>query len=99
MTTLREKAIEIGAEVFSPARYIISQMAVVAVSRELFRPSSEGFDGSGFFSNRSMGRSRPRDADTGVLSNVDKMQVELAQGQRGKDFKSDYRDGNNPKPA
>jgi hypothetical protein len=36
MTTLREKVIKIGAKVVSHARYIIFQMAEVAVSRELF---------------------------------------------------------------
>jgi hypothetical protein len=36
MTTLREKVIKIGAKVISHARYIIFQMAEVAVPRELF---------------------------------------------------------------
>lgn len=36
MTTLREKVIEIGAKVVCHARYVIFQMAEVAVSRELF---------------------------------------------------------------
>jgi hypothetical protein len=36
MTTLREKVIKIGAKVVSHARYIVFQMAEVAVSRELF---------------------------------------------------------------
>ena len=36
MTTLREKVIKIGAKVVCHARYIIFQMAEVAVSRELF---------------------------------------------------------------
>jgi hypothetical protein len=36
MTTLREMVIKIGAKVVSHARYIIFQMAEVAVSRELF---------------------------------------------------------------
>jgi hypothetical protein len=36
MTTLREKAIKIGAKVVCHARYVIFQMAEVAVSRELF---------------------------------------------------------------
>jgi hypothetical protein len=36
MTTLREKLIKIGAKVVSHARYIIFQMAEVAVSQELF---------------------------------------------------------------
>ena len=35
MTILREKVIKIGANVVSPARYIIFQMAKVVVSREL----------------------------------------------------------------
>jgi hypothetical protein len=36
MTTLREKVIKIGAKVVSHARYIIFQMAEVAVSSGLF---------------------------------------------------------------
>lgn len=36
MTTLREKVIKIGAKVVLHARYIIFQMAEVAVSQELF---------------------------------------------------------------
>jgi hypothetical protein len=36
MTTLREKVIKIGAKVVSNARYVIFQMAEVAVSRGLF---------------------------------------------------------------
>jgi hypothetical protein len=36
MTTLREKVIKIGAKVVCHARYIIFQLAEVAVSRELF---------------------------------------------------------------
>jgi hypothetical protein len=36
MTTLREKVIKIGAKVVCHARYVIFQMAEVAVSRELF---------------------------------------------------------------
>jgi len=36
MTTLREKVIKIGAKVICHARYLIFQMAEVAVSRELF---------------------------------------------------------------
>lgn len=36
MTTLREKVIRIGAKVVCHARYIVFQMAEVAVSRELF---------------------------------------------------------------
>jgi hypothetical protein len=36
MTTLREKLIKIGAKVVCHARYIIFQLAEVAVSRELF---------------------------------------------------------------
>ena len=36
MTTLREKVIKIGAKVVAHARYIIFQLAEVAVSRELF---------------------------------------------------------------
>ncbi|MGA2639700.1 MAG: transposase [Spirochaetia bacterium] len=35
-TTLREKVIRIGAKVICHARYIVLQMAEVAVSRELF---------------------------------------------------------------
>ena len=36
MTTLREKLIKIGAKVVSHARYVIFQMAEVAISKELF---------------------------------------------------------------
>ena len=36
MTTLRERVIKIGAKVVCHARYVIFQMAEVAVSRELF---------------------------------------------------------------
>jgi hypothetical protein len=36
LTTLREKVIKIGAKVVSHARYLVFQMAEVAVSRELF---------------------------------------------------------------
>jgi hypothetical protein len=36
MTTLREKLIKIGAKVVCHARYVIFQMAEVAISRELF---------------------------------------------------------------
>ncbi len=36
MTTLREKLIKIGAKVVTHSRYVIFQMAEVAVSRELF---------------------------------------------------------------
>jgi hypothetical protein len=36
MTTLREKVIKIGAKVVNHARYIVFQMAEVAVSKELF---------------------------------------------------------------
>ena len=36
MTTLREKVIKIGAKAICHARYLIFQMAEVAVSRELF---------------------------------------------------------------
>jgi len=37
LTTLREKLIKIGAKVVSTARYVIFQMAEVAVPRKLFR--------------------------------------------------------------
>jgi hypothetical protein len=37
MTTLREKLIKIGAKVVSTARYVVFQMAEVAVPRNLFR--------------------------------------------------------------
>jgi len=37
MTTLREKLIKIGAKVVQHARYVVFQMAEVAVSRRLFR--------------------------------------------------------------
>jgi len=37
LTTLREKLIKIGASVVSTARYVIFQMAEVAVPRKLFR--------------------------------------------------------------
>ena len=36
MTALREKAIKIGSKVVCHARYIIFQLAEIAVSRELF---------------------------------------------------------------
>ncbi len=36
LTTLREKLIKIGAKVVTHSRYMIFQMAEVAVSRELF---------------------------------------------------------------
>ena len=37
LTTLREKLIKIGAKVITHARYVIFQMAEVAISRRLFR--------------------------------------------------------------
>ncbi len=37
LTTLREKLIKIGAKVVTHARYVIFQMAEVAVPRELYR--------------------------------------------------------------
>ena len=37
LTTLREKLIKIGAKVVSGARYVVFQMAEVAISRRLFR--------------------------------------------------------------
>ncbi len=37
LTTLREKLIKIGAKVVRHGRYVTSQLAEVAVSRELFR--------------------------------------------------------------
>ena len=37
LTTLREKLIKIGAKVVTHARYVIFQMAEVAVPRRLFR--------------------------------------------------------------
>jgi hypothetical protein len=36
LTSLREKLIKIGAKVVSHGRYVSSQMAEVAVSREMF---------------------------------------------------------------
>jgi hypothetical protein len=36
MTTLREKMIKIGTKVVRHARYVVFQMAEVAVSQELF---------------------------------------------------------------
>jgi hypothetical protein len=36
LTTLREKLIKIGAKVVTHSRYVIFQMAEVAVPRELF---------------------------------------------------------------
>ena len=37
LTTLREKLIKIGAKVITHARYVIFQMAEVAVPKQLFR--------------------------------------------------------------
>jgi len=37
LTTLREKVVKIGAKVIGQARYIVFQIAEVAVPRELFR--------------------------------------------------------------
>ena len=37
LTTLREKLIKIGAKVITTARYVIFQMAEVAIPRRLFR--------------------------------------------------------------
>ena len=37
LTTLREKLVKIGAKVISSARYVVFQMAEVAVPRGLFR--------------------------------------------------------------
>ena len=37
LTTLREKVVKIGAKVISHGRYLVFQMAEVAVPRELFR--------------------------------------------------------------
>ena len=37
LTTLREKLIKIGAKVVTHARYVIFQMAEVAVPKRLFR--------------------------------------------------------------
>jgi len=37
LTTLREKLIKIGAKVVTHARYVIFQMAEVAVPKQLFR--------------------------------------------------------------
>lgn len=36
LTTLREKLVKIGAKVVAHSRYVIFQMAEVAVSREMF---------------------------------------------------------------
>ncbi len=41
LTTLREKLIEIGAKVVTHARYVIFQMAEVAVPKRLFRAIPE----------------------------------------------------------
>jgi hypothetical protein len=37
LTTLREKLIKIGAKVVSSARYVVFQMAEVAIPRKVFR--------------------------------------------------------------
>ena len=37
LTSLREKVVKIGAKVISHGRYLVFQMAEVAVPRELFR--------------------------------------------------------------
>ena len=37
LTTLREKAVKIGAKVVARGRYVVFQMAEVAVPREFFR--------------------------------------------------------------
>jgi hypothetical protein len=37
LTTLREKLVEIGAKVITHARYVVFQMAEVAVPKRLFR--------------------------------------------------------------
>jgi hypothetical protein len=37
LTTLRDKLVKIGAKVVTTARYVIFQMAEVAVPRKLFR--------------------------------------------------------------
>ena len=37
LTTLRDKLVKIGAKVVSGARYIVFQMAEVAIPRRLFR--------------------------------------------------------------
>ncbi|MGB2966519.1 MAG: transposase, partial [Phycisphaerae bacterium] len=37
LTTLREKLIKIGAKVVTTARYVVFQMAEVAIPRRLFR--------------------------------------------------------------
>jgi hypothetical protein len=37
LTTLREKMIKIGAKVVTTARYVVFQMADVAIPRSLFR--------------------------------------------------------------
>ena len=37
MTTLRDKLIKIGAKIVQRARYVIFQMAEVAIPRHLFR--------------------------------------------------------------
>ena len=57
MTTLREKVIKIGAKVVSHARYIIFQMAEVAVSRELFAAILGRIHRLGFSLRRSGNRS------------------------------------------
>ena len=45
LTSLREKVATIGAKVIAHGRYLVFQMAEVAVPRELFRASSTGSPG------------------------------------------------------
>ena len=47
LTTLREKLIKIGAKVVTHSRYVVFQMAEVAVPRELFVRILERIQGSG----------------------------------------------------
>ena len=42
LTSLREKVVKIGAKVVAHGRYLVFQMAEVAVPQELFRRSSTG---------------------------------------------------------
>jgi len=37
LTTIREKVVKIGAKLIAHARYVVLQMAEVAVPRDLFR--------------------------------------------------------------
>ena len=45
LTSLREKLVKIGAKIVTHARYVISQMAEVAVPRDLFQEILRLIDG------------------------------------------------------